>query len=77
MIDWSEIQAEKFATEPPPENWPEDIVPVSIKGAARFGIHKKTGKLHWDGQKIRTLQGFTGLRGFSRSPWQSRPLLWR
>lgn len=53
-MDWQRIRGNKFAVEPPPPDWPEHVVPISISGVSLFGLHKKTGDLYWDGKKVQT-----------------------
>lgn len=54
IIDWTDLRKMKLSNAVPPEDWPEKVVPISIKGLSLFGVHKDTGDVYWDGQRIET-----------------------
>jgi hypothetical protein len=51
MMDWPHIRANKFSNERP-DDWPKDIIEISVEGLSLFGIHKETDALYWDGKEI-------------------------
>lgn len=53
-IDWAHLQAHRTATDKPPSDWPQGVMPISQQGLALFGIHQRTGDIYWDGQRIET-----------------------
>ena len=53
MADWVEVRANRFSKERP-DDWPEGVFGVSIKGVALLGVHEKTGRLYWDGKEVVT-----------------------
>ena len=53
MADWAEVRANRFSKERP-DDWPEGVFAVSIKGVALLGVHEKSGRLYWDGKELVT-----------------------
>ena len=54
QTEWAHLRAHKFSSDQPPTDWPSGIKPISIEGLSLFGINAKTGRLHWDGEKVET-----------------------
>jgi hypothetical protein len=52
-VDWTTIRKYRLSTERPDE-WPEGVYGVSMKGIGLLGIHEKSGKLFWDGKEVIT-----------------------
>lgn len=61
--DWDKIR--KGATSPDrPDDWPEHVRAISMKGLALFGVHDQTQEIYWDGNKLAverkvSLEGWT------------------
>lgn len=53
MADWAEVRANRFSKDRP-NDWPEGVFGVSIKGVALLGVHDKSGRLYWDGKEVVT-----------------------
>jgi hypothetical protein len=51
MLDWPHLRAHKLSNERP-DDWPKDVIAISVDGLSLFGIHKATGALYWDGKEI-------------------------
>jgi hypothetical protein len=54
MVDWDQVRAMKFSTETPPADWDRDVTPISMKGLALLGLHRRTHRLHFDGIELVT-----------------------
>lgn len=52
--DWQEMRRTAFADEAGPPDWGTDIRPMSWNGVGLFGVHRRTGDLHWDGKQVET-----------------------
>ena len=48
---WEKIRRIKWSYEPPPDDWPKGIRPISLEGTSLFGLDPK-GRLYWDGEEI-------------------------
>lgn len=52
-MDWDEVRKNRLSKDRP-DDWPEGVWGISLKGVGLLGIHEKTGKVYWDGKEIVT-----------------------
>jgi hypothetical protein len=51
MVNWENTRANKFSNARP-DDWPKDVIAISLDGLTLFGIHEGTGALYWDGKEV-------------------------
>ncbi|GLQ55430.1 hypothetical protein [Devosia nitrariae] len=57
-VDWAHMRAFRFSNDRP-DDWPPDVDSISLNGVALLGIHRKTGELYWDGNRLVTAKRFS------------------
>jgi hypothetical protein len=60
---WDQCKRHRWASEPPPPDWPKGVRPISMEGASLFGLDDR-GRLYWDGE------GVVVTRKLELTPWQ-------
>lgn len=53
MTDWNEIRKYKLS-DIRPDDWPDGVRAISMKGLGLFGIHQHSGRLFFDGKEVLT-----------------------
>ena len=56
-VDWDRIRSFAHANIAPPDDWPKGIKPISLEGAALFGLDADF-RLYWDGKLVQVSRRF-------------------
>lgn len=52
--DWDEVRKMRMSKERP-DDWPEGVQGISMKGLGLLGVHEQSGRLYWDGRELVTI----------------------